>query len=71
MKTQGEIEAAICEGIRHFEQEYRGRGPKNIRAHLLRDVGPSALRAGGEVLLTMAFAESLSRGPVSGLAAPE
>jgi uncharacterized protein YbcI len=37
MKTQGEIEAAICEGIGRFEQEYRGRGPKDIRAYLLGD----------------------------------
>ncbi len=26
MKSQGEIEAAICEGISRFEQEYMGRG---------------------------------------------
>ena len=38
MKTQGEIEAAICEGVRRFEQEYMGRGPKDIRAHLIGDV---------------------------------
>lgn len=38
MKTQGEIEAAICEGITRFEQEYMGRGPKDIRAHLLGDL---------------------------------
>jgi uncharacterized protein YbcI len=38
MKTQGEIEAAICEGISHFEQEYMGRGPKDIRAHLIGDL---------------------------------
>ena len=37
MKTQGEIEAAICEGISRFEQEYRGRGPKAIHAYLLGD----------------------------------
>jgi len=37
MKTQGEIEAAICEGIRRFEQECRGRGPKDIHAYLLGD----------------------------------
>lgn len=37
-KTQGEIEAAICEGIKRFEQEYMGRGPKDIRAHLLGDM---------------------------------
>jgi uncharacterized protein YbcI len=38
MKTQGEIEAAICEGMTRFEQEYMGRGPKDIRAHLLDDL---------------------------------
>jgi uncharacterized protein YbcI len=37
MKTQGEIEAAICDAIAHFEQEYRGRGPRDIRAFLLGD----------------------------------
>jgi uncharacterized protein YbcI len=38
MKTQGEIEAAICEGIARFEQEYMGRGPKDIRTHLIGDL---------------------------------
>ena len=38
MKTQGEIEAAICEGIGRFEQEYMGRGPKDIHTHLIRDL---------------------------------
>src|SRR5512145_2426723 len=38
MKTQGEIEAAVCEGMRRFEQEYMGRGPKEIHAHLIRDL---------------------------------
>jgi uncharacterized protein YbcI len=38
MKSQGEIEAAICEGITRFEQEYMGRGPKDIRAHLIDDL---------------------------------
>jgi uncharacterized protein YbcI len=38
MKTQGEIEAAICSGITRFEQEYMGRGPKDIRAHLIDDL---------------------------------
>jgi uncharacterized protein YbcI len=38
MKTQGEIEAAICEGISRFEQEYMGRGPKDIHAHLIGDL---------------------------------
>jgi uncharacterized protein YbcI len=38
MKTQGEIEAGICEGVRRFEQEYMGRGPKDIHAHLIGDL---------------------------------
>lgn len=38
MKTQGEIEAAICEGITRFEQQYMGRGPKSIHAHLIGDL---------------------------------
>jgi uncharacterized protein YbcI len=38
MKTQGEIEAAICEGVGRFEQEYMGRGPKDIRTHLIGDL---------------------------------
>src|SRR5438067_311381 len=38
MKTQGEIEAEICEGISRFEQEYMGRGPKDIHAHLVNDL---------------------------------
>jgi len=38
MKTQGEIEAAICDGITRFEQEYMGRGPKDVHAHLIGDL---------------------------------
>ncbi len=38
MKTQGEIEAAICDGVRQFEQEYMGRGPKDVRTHLIDDL---------------------------------
>jgi uncharacterized protein YbcI len=38
MKSQGEIEGAICEGMSRFEQEYMGRGPKNIHAHLIGDL---------------------------------
>ena len=38
MKTQGEIEAAVCEGVSRFEQEYMGRGPKDIHAHVVRDL---------------------------------
>ena len=38
MKSQGEAEAAICEGISRFEQEYMGRGPKDIHAHIIGDI---------------------------------
>jgi uncharacterized protein YbcI len=38
MKSQGEIEAAVCEGISRFEQEYMGRGPKDVHAHLIGDL---------------------------------
>lgn len=38
MKTQGEMEAAVCDGMSRFEQEYMGRGPKEIRAHLIGDL---------------------------------
>jgi uncharacterized protein YbcI len=38
MKTQGEIEAAVCQAMARFEQEYMGRGPKDIRAHLIGDM---------------------------------
>ncbi len=38
MKSQGEIEAAISQGISRFEQEYMGRGPKDIQTHLIGDL---------------------------------
>jgi uncharacterized protein YbcI len=38
MKTLGEIEALISEGVARFEQDYMGRGPKEIHAHLLGDL---------------------------------
>ena len=38
MRTLGELEAAIFEGVGHFEQDYMGRGPENIHTHLLGDL---------------------------------
>jgi uncharacterized protein YbcI len=38
MKTLGEMEAAVCEGVSRFEQDYMGRGPKDIHTHLLGDL---------------------------------
>jgi len=36
--TKGEIEAAICDGMTRFEQEFMGRGPKSIFTHLIGDM---------------------------------
>lgn len=36
--TQGEMEAAVCEGVSRFEQEYMGRGPKEVRCFLIDDM---------------------------------
>jgi uncharacterized protein YbcI len=38
MKTSGEIEAAVSEGMSRFEQTYMGRGPRDVRAHLIGDL---------------------------------
>ncbi len=38
MKTQGEVEAAVCNGITRFEQDYMGRGPQHISAHIIDDL---------------------------------
>jgi uncharacterized protein YbcI len=37
MILQGEIEAAICEGVSRFEQDSMGRRPQGIRAYLIGD----------------------------------
>jgi uncharacterized protein YbcI len=37
-ENQGKIEAAVCDGVSRFEQEFMGRSPKNIRAHLFGDL---------------------------------
>ncbi len=38
MKTKGEIEATICDRMTRFSQEYMGRGPRDIQAHLIGDI---------------------------------
>jgi uncharacterized protein YbcI len=38
MKTQGEMEAAICQGMAKFELEYMGRGPQEINAYIIGDL---------------------------------
>jgi uncharacterized protein YbcI len=38
VRTLGEIESAISEGMSRFEQEYMGRGPKDVRVHIIGDL---------------------------------
>ena len=38
LKTRGEIEAAIGTLMVHFEQEYMGRGPKDVRVYLIDEL---------------------------------
>jgi uncharacterized protein YbcI len=37
MKSQGEIEAAVCDAVSRFQQEYMGRGPNRVHAHLVEN----------------------------------
>ena len=37
IKSQGEIEAAVCDVISRFQQEYLGRGPRDIHTHLIEN----------------------------------
>ena len=38
MKTKGEIEAEISDAMVKFEIEYMGRGPKEVRTHIIEDI---------------------------------
>ncbi|MDA1039807.1 MAG: DUF2294 domain-containing protein [Planctomycetota bacterium] len=38
MKSQGEIEAAVCDAVAQFQQEYMGRGPRSVHAHLVENM---------------------------------
>ncbi len=35
MKSQGEIEAAVCDAVSRFQQEFMGRGPSHVHARLV------------------------------------
>ena len=37
IKSQGEIEAAVCDAVARFQQEFMGRGPRSIHAHLVEN----------------------------------
>ncbi|NCA10748.1 DUF2294 domain-containing protein [bacterium] len=36
-RSQGEMEAAVCDVIARFQQEYMGRGPRDIHTHLIEN----------------------------------
>ena len=38
MRTRGQIEAAVSEVVSRFQQDYMGRGPKDIHTHLIGDL---------------------------------
>src|SRR5690242_19706445 len=59
IRTQGEIEAAVSDGVTRFEQEYMGRGPKDIRTHLLGDLVVVRLQG----VLTAAEQQLVKSGP--------
>ena len=44
MKSQGELEAAIGAGINRFEQDFMGRGPKEVQTYLIGDLVVVRLR---------------------------
>lgn len=37
-KTQGQLEAEISQAIMRFEKEYIGRGPDDVRTHIVEDL---------------------------------
>ena len=68
MKSQGEIEAAVCDGISRFQQEFIGRGPRDIHSHLLGDLLVVRLQG----VLTPAERQLIGpRGEASGAAATD
>lgn len=36
--TKGQVETQICEAIIKFEKEYMGRGPRETKAYILKDM---------------------------------
>lgn len=37
LRSQGEIEAAVCDAVARFQQEYMGRGPRHVHTHLIEN----------------------------------
>ena len=72
-RSQGEIEAAICEGMARFMQAFMGRGPKAIHSHLIADLVvirvQGVLTAAEQHLFTTLEPRGCAR-PASSIAAP-
>ena len=64
-------DAAYEDSIGRDPMAPEGSIADHVKAHLLRDVGPSALAAGGQAMLTLGFAQSMSRGPDARFPFPE
>ncbi|MFM8708370.1 MAG: DUF2294 domain-containing protein [Planctomycetia bacterium] len=37
LRSQGEIEAAVCDAVSRFQQEFMGRGPRHVHTHLVEN----------------------------------
>lgn len=37
MRSRGEIEAAVCSAVARFQQDYLGRGPRDIQTRLIEN----------------------------------
>lgn len=62
VKTRGEIEANVCDGISRIEQDFMGHGPRDIRAYLMDDL--LVVRLNG--VLTVAERQLVASVPVEG-----
>jgi len=63
LRSQGEIEADVCDVIRRYSIEYLGRGPRDVRAHLIGDM--LLIRANG--VLTVLEQHLVKRGEEHGV----
>lgn len=63
LRSQGEIEADVCDVIRRYSIEYSGRGPKDVRAYLIGDM--LLVRANG--VLTVLEQHLVKRGDEHGV----
>lgn len=65
MRSQGEIEAAVGDAVARFQQEFMGRGPRHVQAHLVEN----RLFVHLEGVLTVAEQRLMAGGTTDGRAA--